>query len=190
MVWFLFWRFAYNIGLGLLLHHQSKSQFLTRCIKYITPDNPMHSVIRKWVQIGMPPTYQMDKYPAAFNAWIGFRNVVDVVLANDLVTYFVFCLAYFEVPEQFSFTLFLAYVVGLVLCVFTLWAKTDAYRVVKDFAWCMYCLLSVEEYLYGLDWGDFFFLVDQRLTFDRVFSLSPHPMYTIGYVVFFASLHY
>lgn len=30
----------------------------------------------------------------------------------------------------------LADIVGAALCAFTLWAKTDAYRVVKDFAWC------------------------------------------------------
>jgi hypothetical protein len=93
--------------------------------------------------------------------------------------------------------------VGIALCFFTLWAKTDAYRVVKDFAWCTSHLISLISLSLSLslsiflsdilnrfaciyvcvrvDWGDFFFLVDQRLTFDRVFSLVPHPMYTIGY---------
>ncbi len=72
-----------------------------------------------------------------------------------------------------------------------MWAKTDAYRVVKDFAWCKYFLCyphqsinqstsfffsSLYWYLfllyswfasYQIDWGDFFFLVEQKLTFDR-----------------------
>lgn len=84
---FLFWRLAYNVGLGFLLHHQSKSKFLTACVKYITPDNPLYNVICKFVCLGMDKNYKYEEMPACFNAWIGFRHIVDIVLANDLITY-------------------------------------------------------------------------------------------------------
>lgn len=37
----------------------------------------------------------LQNYPQSFNTWLMFRHLVDVVLANDLICYIVFCLAHF-----------------------------------------------------------------------------------------------
>ncbi|KYR02205.1 Phosphatidylethanolamine N-methyltransferase [Tieghemostelium lacteum] len=171
--WFLFWRFGYNIGLGLILRYQSNNTFLTKLFKKIgDKSNISYNYTKAFCTSGMGSDYDFDKIPASYNAWLAFRHVVDIVLANDLITYVVFCFAYYEFPKDYSWTIIPCYILGAFLCAFTFWAKTDAYRVVKDFAWY---------------WGDFFFLVEQKLTFDRVFSISPHPMYTIGYTFYYGA---
>jgi len=120
----------------------------------------------------MGSDYNFDTCPPEFNAWLLFRGVVDIILANDLLAYTTMVLAYTEIPDHISLATILSYILGILLCFFTLWAKMDAYRVIKDFAWY---------------WGDFFFLMDSNLTFNRVFAVVPHPMYTIGYTFYYGA---
>lgn len=132
--------------------------------------------------------YNFDTAPDALNTWFIFRLVTDLVLGHDLGSYVLVLVMHWEWPQHFTFAtvllcalllLFLvfappmahgvlfarSYIIGFSFAAFAAWAKHDAYRVIKDYAWY---------------WGDFFFTVTQSLNFDRVFALSPHPMYTIG----------
>eukprot|EP01102_Stenamoeba_stenopodia_P009549 TRINITY_DN2829_c0_g1_i1.p1 TRINITY_DN2829_c0_g1~~TRINITY_DN2829_c0_g1_i1.p1 ORF type:complete len:753 (-),score=210.08 TRINITY_DN2829_c0_g1_i1:210-2468(-) len=173
IVWFMFWRLMYNVVLGWILHKQSNYKSFSRGFERIVKTWPVTgALIKKICTDSMYDDYSFDKCPMEFNAWLLFRVLVDIVLANDLACYAAMCLKYFVIPEAFSLSIIGYYILGLFLCGFTLWAKTDAYRVVKDFAWY---------------WGDFFFLLKQSLTFDRVFGIAPHPMYTIGYSFFYGA---
>lgn len=114
--------------------------------------------------------YKVANYPTDFNAWMAYRALVDLVLGTDLASYLAFCIAYIEAPESIGLSDLFLYVIGFGLCIFNIWAKSDAHRVLGDYAWY---------------WGDFFFLLDKELIFDGIFQMFPHPMYTVGYAFYY-----
>jgi phosphatidylethanolamine N-methyltransferase len=178
---FTFWRMCYNAGIGILLHNQSHHKRLVDWAKrskvFENPEtgNQPHPTLWKFMKREMeakiPQDYKFEDAPIEYNTWLLFRRVVDLILMSDFVSYCLFAAACGGPPEGEKWPMTVArWVGGWALVLFNLWVKLDAHRVVKDFAWY---------------WGDFFFLIDQELTFDGVFELAPHPMYSVGYAGFY-----
>ena len=178
---FLFWRACYNVGIGYLLHVQSKHIRLVAWAKkskiFVDPktsENPniwLYNTMKRELETKIPNDYKFEDAPVEYNTWLVFRRIVDLILMCDFVSYCLFAIACGSRPVDESITLTAArWLAGLGLCGFNLWVKLDAHRVVKDFAWY---------------WGDFFYLIDQELTFDGVFEMAPHPMYSVGYAGYY-----
>jgi phosphatidylethanolamine N-methyltransferase len=141
--------------------------------KIFDPDyNPSrYAFIRRQLTNKMGDDYEFSKVPIEYNTWLLFRRLVDLILINDFVSYTLFAIAWCHFPQGHSWVIHtLRWIAGWILAAFNVWVKMDAHRVVKDFAWY---------------WGDFFFLVDQSLTFDGVFEMAPHPMYSVGYAFYY-----
>lgn len=178
---FLFWRGCYNIGIGFLLKIQSHDRRLVTWAKkskiFEDPSSGKnsHSILYKLVkrelETKIPKDYKFEEAPVEYNTWLVFRRVVDLILMCDFVSYCLFAIACSHRPagEGVPMTL-VRWTAGLSLVGFNLWVKLDAHRVVKDYAWY---------------WGDFFYLIDQELTFDGVFEMAPHPMYSVGYAGYY-----
>ncbi|WEW57429.1 phosphatidylethanolamine N-methyltransferase [Emydomyces testavorans] len=178
---FLFWRAAYNIGIGWLLHMQSnhrtlvlwarKSQLFVNPSTGRNPHSRLYHFIKRELETKIPEDYCFEKAPIEYNTWLVFRRVVDLILMCDFVSYCLFAIACGSRPTgEGVFMMLLRWFAGMSLVLFNLWVKLDAHRVVKDFAWY---------------WGDFFYLIDQELTFDGVFEMAPHPMYSVGYAGYY-----
>ncbi|TPX15096.1 uncharacterized protein E0L32_004926 [Thyridium curvatum] len=178
---FIFWRASYNIGIGWLLTVQSKYKTLVRKAQKsgifenpATGKNPrpwLYNLLKRELEAKIPEDYEFEKAPIEYNTWLVFRRIVDLILMCDFVSYCLFAMICGSQPDGENPVMALArWVVGISLIGFNLWVKLDAHRVVKDFAWY---------------WGDFFYLIDQELTFDGVFEMAPHPMYSIGYAGYY-----
>ncbi|KAI6046577.1 phospholipid methyltransferase-domain-containing protein [Pisolithus marmoratus] len=175
LLYFIFWRTAYNAGLGWVLTKQSKKKWIVREIQRLGwLDETRRPAMRRWIRAQlagkMGKDYSFDDLPLEYNAWLLFRQLVDVILLNDFLAYCMFAFASFRVPEGLSLPVHvLRWIGGISLIVFNVWVKTEAHNVVKDYGWY---------------WGDCFF---QRgaLVFDGVFELAPHPMYSVGYAGYY-----
>jgi phosphatidylethanolamine N-methyltransferase len=177
---FIFWRAAYNAGIGYLLNVQSNHNRLVLWAKNSrifekpeTGNNPhlaIYKLLQREMETKIPKDYKFADAPLEYNTWLIFRRVVDLILMCDFVSYCLFAVACFTRPEESWGLCILRWSTGIVLFLFNLWVKLDAHRVVKDYAWY---------------WGDFFYLIDQQLTFDGVFEMAPHPMYSVGYAGYY-----
>lgn len=178
---FLFWRACYNAGIGYLLHVQSNHRSLIAWAKksslFVNPNSGenqnvwLFKTLKREMETKIPRDYSFEDAPLEYNTWLLFRRVVDLILMCDFVSYIMFAVACGSQPVGESLALTATrWLVGLGLFGFNLWVKMDAHRVVKDYAWY---------------WGDFFYLIDQELTFDGVFEMAPHPMYSVGYAWYY-----
>jgi len=114
----------------------------------------------------------IESYPQEFRAWLVYKNLVNIVLVNDGLTYLLLFYAAFRLPEQWDALVLVQYALGVFLGVFNYWAKVDAHRCIGEYSWF---------------WGDFFFRRELHLTFDGIFELFPHPMYTVGYALYYGA---
>jgi phosphatidylethanolamine N-methyltransferase len=177
---FLFWRASYNVGIGYLLRVQSDhSRMVTWAKRSGLFEKPVEGKSAPWLrriikaelEAKIPVDYSFDDAPIEYNAWLVFRRLVDLILMCDFLSYCLFACANATTPTgEFVPVTAGRWIIGLGLVGFNLWVKLDAHRVVKDYAWY---------------WGDFFYLIDQELTFDGVFEMAPHPMYSVGYAGYY-----
>ncbi|KAJ1887570.1 phosphatidylethanolamine N-methyltransferase, partial [Kickxella alabastrina] len=176
MLAFAFWRLCYNGGLGWILKWQSNHHGLVAMFKrngWLDParGGKIYVWLKGELEAKMGPDYSFENVPIEFNVWLLYRQLVDLILLNDFAAYFFLCSCYLgSANDSEPWHMYLRIAGGVILLVFNLWVKVDAHRVVKDYAWY---------------WGDFFFLVEQSLTFDGVFEMAPHPMYSIGYAGYY-----
>lgn len=168
---FAFWRLSYNVGLGLLLHFQSRHRSLSARVGRLSPSG--QSLVNWACARSLRGMHSWASSPAELNAWVAFRALSMVVLSNDGASYIALCMACFRpVSDSSTLTIVCSFLFGTLLIVLSVWAKAAAHTTLGDFGWY---------------WGDFFFTISGDLTFDGVFRLVPHPMYTAGYLAYYGA---
>jgi phosphatidylethanolamine N-methyltransferase len=213
LAYFTFWRLAYNLGLGIVLTKQSKKRWIVRYVQQQGwLDSTRRPKVRDWIkrQLSgkMGKDYGFDGLPVEYNAWLLFRQVVDIILLNDFLSYVLFALCHLNIffpspPTSAGATVFGSFVSqsfrligGIVLLLFNLWVKTSAHDVVKDYGWywgdCFFSrgyIRSTPSPTADASQGDSMASQQSQqktadlqfdLVFDGIFEMAPHPMYSVG----------
>ena len=91
LVYFAFWRGAYDFGFAWLLRKQSEKKWIVKNLKQrgwldvnSTTGGEEGRVWAKWwkreLEMKMGEGYKWEDVPPEFNSWLIFRQLVDVVL--------------------------------------------------------------------------------------------------------------
>lgn len=176
MAIFFFWRVSYNVGLGAILSEQSKhKRFQKWYLRHYGDGSNWKAQLfdhlaRRQLAPAVREARPIESFPQCYRAWLVYKNLVSIILVNDGFTYLLLGIKCFAPPPALDLLTVGQYLVGLFLCLFNWWAKVDAHRCIGSYCWF---------------WGDFFFRKDLHLTFDGIFELFPHPMYTVGYSLYY-----
>ena len=130
VAYFLFFRLSYDVGLGALLRTQSEHKTFTRWyeaqLRAVGGVKSGHWLARLFhhlaasqiVRSPSQPAVDVDSYPAAFRAWLVYKNLVNVILINDGLNYLLLGVKCFHLPVQLTALVPLQYAVGVFLGVF------------------------------------------------------------------------
>jgi phosphatidylethanolamine N-methyltransferase len=125
----------YNVGIGYILYSQSNYSSFSNLFEKYSKETWFKTFFNKNFSTKLDH-YDIDSYPNDFNAWMAYRTVVDFILSSDFACYVFFALSFWEYPASLTFLDIVYYIIGVVLIIFNIWAKSDALRVLGDFAWC------------------------------------------------------
>ncbi|KAG8814574.1 phosphatidylethanolamine N-methyltransferase [Serendipita sp. 399] len=210
LCYFFFWRAMYDAGLGWVLTKQSKKKWIVNLVKrkgWFDKDRrpKTRAWLKRQLEGKMGKDYNYDSLPLEYNTWLLFRQVVDIILLNDFLSYVLFALSNLDFlfsratphspvdsPRMITVRIF----GGLALLLFNLWVKTSAHDIVKDYGWywgdCFFSRGYLRKSTKGHDTqresgetdeeaGDLHF----DLVFDGIFEMAPHPMYSVGYAGYY-----
>ncbi|KAJ9094313.1 hypothetical protein QFC19_007998 [Naganishia cerealis] len=178
-LYFAFWRAAYDAGLGWVLRKQSEKKWIVKQLRKwgwlerakegVNGDikNPWASWWKKELETKMGHEgYRWDQVPEEFNAWLMFRQVVDIILLNDFLSYSLFACTQLHFPQDESvLSIISRWIFGWALIVANIFIKIDAHKAIGNYSWY---------------WGDTFWqlILQEELVFDGVYEVAPHPMYS------------